>query len=128
MKYLSLENIKRIEEIKNLINNEITDFDNYTYVGIRFEDKEYSVGDICLTSKSNPDRDDERVFPDYGTEEYTELEDLNGACAWNLDAFNWTTDHGATEHAYIIAGNDAEYGEDEGEIIIEDAKVLEILF
>jgi len=122
-------NVRRIEEIKWLLNHEVTNFDDYAHIGIRFEDRKHSVGDTCANSKGNPDRFDERSFPEYGTAEYEELEELNGACAYSIR--NFMPSESATyftDHAYIVAGNNAEYGEDDGEIIIEDAVVLEVLF
>lgn len=62
--------------------------DMYYYIGIRFEDKDREVGEICECSKHNLDREDEREFPVYGTPEYDELPELDGTSAWNLETCN----------------------------------------
>lgn len=122
--YLTEDKIKRIEEIKEVIESSINDYD---YYGIRFEDKEYKIGDICFNSKSNTNREDERDFPEFGSEEYNELEELDGTCAWSL--YNrFTKWSGGTDHCYLIGGHYAEDGEDLNELIIRDAEIIEIIF
>ncbi|MEC5268885.1 hypothetical protein P9G49_07185 [Heyndrickxia coagulans] len=59
----------------------------YYYIGIRFEDKEREIGDVCECSKHNIDREDEREFPEYGTPEYDEMLELDGTSAWNLETY-----------------------------------------
>lgn len=53
------------EEIKAMM---IDLEEEHEYVGLRFEERAYQVGDIVANSKSNMDRVDERDFPVYGTE------------------------------------------------------------
>ena len=60
---------------------EIAENESYEYVGVRFEDKVREISDVCECSKHNPDREDERDFPVYGSEEYEDLPELNGASA-----------------------------------------------
>ena len=128
-----------VEALKSKV-NEIVEAheDDYYFFGIRFEDKGREVGDICENSKDNADREDEREFPEYGTPEYDELPELNGACAWNVEdmdrvikADRWRNDGMATaltEHIYLIAGNRAnDGGLDDGEVCIENAVVLAVL-
>lgn len=106
---------------------------DYHEVGIRFENKEREIGEICENSKNNYDREDEREFPEYGTEEYEEMEEFGGTSAWDLKSFD---DWGApeeflTKHCYIVAGNyltDRDAGLDDGEIVIENAKVIAKIF
>lgn len=51
---------------------------DYDDMGVRFEDKKRKVGEIIMDrSRSNPDRYDEREFPEYGTEEYDNMEELD---------------------------------------------------
>ncbi|MEV3018528.1 hypothetical protein ABNB90_15440 [Paenibacillus larvae] len=114
----------------------------YEFIGLRFEDKEREIGEICKCSRHNADREDEREFPDYGTDEYWEMEKLDGTSAWDMAHEN-TYEYSAwdaeqedcrrcflTEHCYVIAGNnvrnhsDADYGE----IVIEDAVVIAKIF
>lgn len=131
---------------------EIENSGEYTYVGVRFENKSREIGSICECSKHNPNREDERDFPEYGTEEYNDMPELNGTSAWMVYGGNtdWAEDvdaskiaafekpsyqkddeyRGNCKHAYIIAGkrhnthNDA----DQGEIVIANATVTHILY
>ena len=131
------------EKIKNIYNNYS---DEYNYIGIRFEDEERQTGDICNNSRHNSDRDDERDFPEYGSQEYSDLEELNGASAWNVSPGSSYSDlcvrqnKGSWEkmddeieqstfsmkHLYVIAGNceNTPNIADDNEIVIEDAVVL----
>ena len=110
------------------------DFDgNYYEVGIRFEDKEREVGEICENSKNNYDREDEREFPEFGTEEYDEMDEFDGTSAWDLRDFeDWgTPGEYMTKHCYIVAGNDLtnkDDGLDVNEIVIENASVTAKIF
>lgn len=105
--------------------------DEYWYIGIRFEDKEREIGDICENSKHNIDREDEREFPEFGTEEYNNMAELFGTSAWNLETYNDFKGGFNTYHCYIVAGNqiaNQDDGLDDNEIVIVNAKVLEIIF
>jgi hypothetical protein len=128
---------------------EIVENGEYEFYGIRFEDKSYSVGDVVANSKHNPDREDERDFPEYGTKEYEECEDLDGASAWRcVDSYGRFIDECLTsnggwretmdseafsmcdcEHVYIVAGNreNTHDDSDENEIVIESAVVIGVL-
>ena len=110
----------------------------YEYIGVRFENKEREIGGICESSKDNPDRVDERDFPEYGTPEYDEMPERDGTCAWDLrDEFKvnkfWLdTDveiaYPEQNHCYIVVGNKVQNAWnkllDEDEIIIIDAEVV----
>lgn len=115
--------------------------DEYKYIGIRFENKVYKVGEICENSRGNIERDDIRDYPDYGTEEYNNLPQLSGTCAYDLSqrrAYDINTDRDNrpastqinAKHCYIIGGNETapDYAEDDCEIIIKNAKVIKQLF
>jgi hypothetical protein len=119
--------------------------DDYDYIGIRYEDKLRQIGDICECSKDNPDRADERDFPEYGTEEYENLPDMPGTSTWGLNHYvltsktgccnyaDWAADwdcekYYPSAHCYIVVGNHAVSGLDEGEICINDAVVLEVMY
>lgn len=117
--------------------------DTYDFIGLRFEDKEREIGEICENSKHNSDRDDEREFPQYGTEDYEEMEELEGTSAWDLAAKDTTTvgifenteddctRHFETYHCYIIAGHDTgskDMDLDVNEIVIKNAKVIAQIF
>lgn len=121
---------------------ELTDkyFFDFDLIGVRFEDKERVVGEIITDrSKSNIDREDDREFPEYGTEEYEEMEDLDGVSAWNTEnEYGWGSSYGSedrdanklftSEHCYLLGSSRGDSGEDCNEIIMDDAKVLEVLF
>ncbi len=116
--------------------------DNYYYIGVRFEDKQREIGETCENSKDNPDREDEREYPEYGTEEYDELWELNGASAWDVSEEHIyrhnVTDRDKdklaskvyfTKHCYLVVGdNSMDTGADYGEIVIKDAKVVKQYF
>lgn len=116
------------------------DYDgDYYYVGIRYEDKMRAVGDVCECSKHNAG---EREFPNYCTEEYEELDELNGTSAWHLEGYLESLDlagsqtdliesrFGHVKHAYIVVGSytDTPIDADDGEIVIEDATVVKVIF
>ncbi|MGX7199233.1 hypothetical protein [Enterococcus nangangensis] len=109
----------------------------WEHVGLRFEEKAYKVGDIISDSKANPDRVDERDFPDFNLEEYEDLPELPGVSTWVKEAFDGKDileimrHH---KHAYIVVGNDdAWYGEVDGifldldELVIENGQVAVVL-
>lgn len=113
----------------------------YDYIGIRFEDKVRTVDELIEDySRSNPDREDEREFPEFGTEEYFEMEELDGICAYNAKhKYGWGTGIDRSNdydvdvwyngsHCYLLGSNSMEYGEDDGELIMRDAIVLEVLY
>ncbi len=114
----------------------------YDFIGLRFEDKEREEGETCETSRHNLDREDEREFPEYGTEEYEEMFELDGTSAWHIeyDAMLGYNDRDMDKdaeslhnvyHAYIIGGNEITNKDDaldEGEIVIKNAKVIAKLY
>lgn len=117
--------------------------ESYYYVGLRFENKEYLVGEECDWSKSNVDREDERDFPEFGTEEYEEMESMGGTSAWDMaqpyvykihpseDIKDDCRNHFITDHCYIIVGNrktSADVPLDDNEIVIADAVVAAVIF
>lgn len=106
---------------------------DYYEVGIRFEDKEREVGEICENSKNNYNREDERDFPEYGTAEYDEMEEFDGTSAWDLRNYDdWgRPEDFMTKYCYIIAGDNLtnqDDGLDYNEIVIENAKVIAKIF
>lgn len=118
----------------------------FELIGIRFEDKQRAIGEVLPDSKYNDGRLDERDFPEYGDEGYEDLPDAGGACAWTIEqaledikdiSERRSEDDAAEEsffarHCYIVAGNnegfEIDHVRDEGEIVIENAEVLEQLF
>lgn len=134
-----------IGELKEKIAQAVEKYDklhgngDYYYVGVRYEDKLRQIGDECECSKHNAgDRD----FPAYDTPEYEELDELNGTSAWSannyLSNYDLSGDQSIlvsdkfkhVKHAYIVVGqyDNRPSDADDGEVVIEDAKVVEILF
>ncbi|MNW42239.1 hypothetical protein D3C74_194030 [compost metagenome] len=115
--------------------------DNHYYIGLRFENKVREIGEECEYSRHNFDREDEREFPEFGTDEYEEMEVLDGTSAWDMSIDN-TFEYSATaaekevsryfttDHCYVIAGNRQGRHDDpdHGEIVIKDAVVIAQLF
>lgn len=121
-----------VAEILKKVNNE-----GYGVVAIRHcaEDESYIVGDICRNSF------DWNYELDHSTYEDEEQVELNGTCGLHIIGFE-NLDEEETEEAVemfdkamkesqvyggsvvVIAGNYFEYGNDENEVIIEDAEVI----
>lgn len=127
--------------VKDLVNKalEIAEKNelDYNFFGIRFENKDRNVNDIIYDcSRFNNNREDERDFPDFESEEYYELPSADGVSAWCLEEMErtarrygertcesfWYT----TNHCYLLGSNDLDHVDimDDGEIILVDAKVL----
>ncbi len=119
---------KKYEDVIKLIKER-----KFRIIGVRSlcDDEEYNIGDICRYSY-----DWNHVY-DRSTYGYENVQ-LNGTCAINtfID-YVWDEDEeivekieAAYEKAYwkeevvLIAGNKWEYGEDDNEVIIEDAEVI----
>lgn len=116
----------------------------YQVVGIRFENKERAIGESVEASKHNIDREDERDFPEFDSEEYEEMYELDGSSSWGwhswddvlLRQFNANgkaCDQSPTHHAYLIAGDYSQEDHDEilldqGEEVVVDAVVLHKFF
>ncbi len=99
--------MNRIEEIKNEC--------EYEYIGIRIQEDAFAEGDVL---------DNSFVWIDG---ECTD-EELNGTCAINLYDAKLALENGYYgEHVAVVAGDSREWGQDEGEIIIKDAVVIEVL-
>ena len=133
------------KEIKEKIEKAYNEYENeYEYIGLRFENKDREIGDICENSKHNPNRDDSRDFPEYGSEEYEKLPEFEGTSAWDLSISDmhrtWFGEYmeedeeshypAEVSHAYIIAGNEIDNNPDRDfdEIIIKKAEVIAIIF
>lgn len=131
-----LEN--KVEETQEINVEEVIEEleDEYNFVGIRFEEKEYQEGEVIADSKHNPDREDEREFPDFNSEEYEELEELPGVSTWNkmsYSAKNWKVISKYYSHVYIVVGDNGWTDEvddcvlDDDELVIENGKVAIVL-
>lgn len=129
-------NYEELKALMEQIEDEKDDGFGSIVVGIRFDNKLYSVGDELPNTKDDPEREDERDFPEFGSDEYNDLPELDGTSAWETNAW-WLKDKDfssadgfETDHAEIIYGaiSDDDYSPDQGEILISDAKVAKILF
>lgn len=121
---------------------------DYAYIGLRFENKGREIGEVIVDrSRHNAEREDDREFPAYGTEEYEEMEELDGVSAWDLSALSernypgfgrareadpnkdctWYFD---ADHCYVIAGNVKRTHDDadDGEVVIRNAVVITQIF
>lgn len=103
------------EAIENILNRieEIIEESEFEYIGIRVQEDEFVKGKIL---------DNSYVWIDG---EPTDNE-LDGTCAIMLKDTELAKGYFGS-HIAIIGGNDMEYGEDLGEIIIKNAEVMEVL-
>lgn len=134
----------KVVEMKELVEElfaQIEEQDEYYVYGLRFEDKDRQVGEICENSRNNVDREDERDFPEFGTQEYAEMDEMDGTSAWNVESslmqinenLNYNTSVFGSKHAYIIAGYDTGWEQnngviDDGEVVIQEAVVLHKIY
>ena len=114
------------------------------FIGVRWEDKERVIGESVNNSRHNIDREDEKDMPEYGTEEYEEMDELDGSSAFGLYSVIEMFKHDVkktpdkplkdffqTYHCYLIIGDDFtnwDDGLDDGEVVIENAKVMEVFY
>lgn len=129
--------VMTIEEIKR-----ICEKSDFSYFGLRADDMEYQIGDICNNSHQ---LFQDPIFDDFGSLLYPAVDDpenpyygyydageLDGTCAIKFDPEDESSIMNALEtmkmysgmNLYIIAGDSVEYGNDEDEIIIRDAEVV----
>lgn len=107
----------------------IKEQDEYCVFGVRFEEKERQVGEICENSRNNIDRDDERDFSEYGTSAWCEESILS-----QLDSLkNLSVSMFGSQHAYVVAGYSTGWEQnngliDDGEVVIQDAVVLHKIY
>ena len=124
------------EELRKRVEKELTEDveEKFYVIGLRFENVERKVGDIIEEySKDNSEREDERDFPEYGTKEYEELEELDGISSWDINFWEYqltdwsdeTTFEG--DHIYLLGGEKHSFGPDDHELVIEDAEIIAII-
>lgn len=101
-----------IEYVLNNIEN-IQDQYDYDYIGVRTQENAFTKGEILENSYVWFDGE-------------STGEELNGTCALMLSDVKQVTGY-CGQHVAIIGGFYGEYGQDLGEIIIEEAEVLEVL-
>lgn len=118
--------VKKMEEIKKILGKE-----EYEFYGIRMDDAEYNIGDTCQISHQWWQDD-----PEDGSEYVADMSawdggKLSGTCSFEvtIDTLEDIIDlaksaFGYYNKMYLIGGDVAEGGNDAGEIIIADAKIL----
>ena len=100
-----IKNIKKVAEEMDL------SWD-YEFVGVRVQEQEFELDTIEHLSHVWDNGDDTGV-------------ELDGICVCSLDRLGVNNYFG--DHVAIICGNEAEYGEDDGELIIRDAEVVKVI-
>lgn len=103
-----------IEQVKKIA--EENDMD-YECIAIRVQEVPFELGEMSHVSHRWDDGDDTG-------------EELDGVCGTkvsSIKAANAITAYYYGEHLAVIAGNHYTYGEDDGEVVIEDAKVIAII-
>lgn len=131
MKMMTVEDIKKVCKESG-----------FGYFGLRADNMEYSVGDICENSHQlfqDPIFDEcgELAYPEINDQSspyygYFDAGELGGTCAVKFDPEDEDSIANALEsvkiysgnNLYIIAGDSIEYGNDDCEIIIRDAEVV----
>ncbi|MCP4370107.1 MAG: hypothetical protein GY797_18635 [Deltaproteobacteria bacterium] len=130
---ITIKNSELEELVKAAMTEEIQD--DFYVIGLRFENKARHVGDIIEeVSRDNSDREDDRDFPEYGTDEYEGMEELEGISSWdinfweevNLNSWSDSTSFDA-DYIYLIGGERHSYGPDDHELVIEDATVISVI-
>lgn len=126
-----------VNRIIDLIQNS-----EYEYFGLRKDDYNYNVGDICnnshqLFQDAQYDYDDNLLYPliEEGIYKgFFDAGELNGTCAIEISLNNSenvitkrleTMKMYPSKNLYLIAGNYCEVGNDINEIIIENAIVID---
>ena len=117
-----------VEEIRNLINEA-----EYDYIGIRADSRDYQIGEVMDNSHQlfqDPQYVDfectELLYPYISEGTYAGFYDggeLDGTCALEVSESNIEEMSYGNKY-YLIGGNSMEYGNDDDEIIINDAEVI----
>ena len=106
--------MKLTDEMLNRIHAVSEDlFYDYEVIGVRIQEQPFELGEMSHVSHVWDDGEDTG-------------EELNGVCADKHDNLNGGHTYFGG-HVAIIAGNSYSYGEDPGEVIIEDPVVVEVL-
>lgn len=104
-------NAEMINTIKKIAEEMDLSWD-YEFVGVRVQEQEFKLGTIEHLSHVWDNGDDTGV-------------ELDGICVCSLDCLGANNYFG--NHVAIICGNEAEYGEDDGELIIRDAEIVKVI-
>lgn len=104
-------NVEMIKNIKKVSEEMGLSWD-YEFVGVRVQEQDFELGTIEHLSHVWDNGDDTGV-------------ELDGICVCSLERLGVNNYFG--DHVAIICGNEAEYGEDDGELIIRDAEVVKVI-
>jgi len=138
---ITFEGMDNIEVLVSKIKTAMDNSD-YCYYGLRKDDYQYKIGDICHKSHQlwqDPEYDwdtDELIYPYIEKGTYAGFYDggeLDGTCAIvvyldNIEEAIQAMNIYSADHLYLIAGDYASSGNDQYEIVIENATVLDILY
>jgi|SRR5690625_391085 len=137
-----------VKEMFEIIKEEIEELLDEGYlVGVRFEEKERKEGDV-ITDVSRHDlyREEEREYPEYGSDDYFELPELDGVSAFEAEFFEEFVTPGFNQseflnddarnaflasRAYIIYSyedSNKDDALDHGEIVLVEPTVHKVLF
>jgi hypothetical protein len=89
---------------------------DYEYIGIRFQEQEFELGELDHASS---------VWVD-GEETDEEMDGVSVIDVRKLGVLSGSNFYDG-DHIAVIGGNSATYGEDLGELVIEDPVVIEII-
>lgn len=108
------------EELKSLLDR-ISEESEYSYIGVRTQEEPFTLGDIDHVSS---------VW-DNGEESGEYLDGISCTNANSPAIRMHCGDHGSSfyygKHLAILGSNDVTYGEDVGELIMKDARVIYII-
>ena len=143
------------EAVKTYLIENIDSLRNKYTVALRYDNVDMVVGSELEYSKTNIDRDDERDFPFFGSDEYKNMETLEGTCCYVLnnkeDYRNFTyeleefmddeglrgsginsKEHSLFNHCSIVIGTENtdcdQLLEDEGEILLTGCTIAKRLW
>lgn len=100
-----------IETIKSIVDEMELDYE-YEYIGVRVQEQEFSLGKMDHVSHVWDNGNDTGI-------------ELDGVCVSKISSLGTNEYWG--KHAAIVCGYSAEYGEDDGELIIRDAEVVAVI-
>ena len=119
-----------INQAKELI-TQIKAEGGYEYIGFRFDGRDMEVGECFGNSKHNPNRANERDFPEYGAEDYENMIELDGTSCYDDNFFMEVYASGKMDFfdetkCYLIASNEEGCHDypDEGEMLLKNPIVL----
>lgn len=111
--------------------------EDWDYVAVRQDDRDLDVGFVFDNSKHNPDRFDERDFPQFGSDEYENLPEIDGTSCWYCSEFydlatkdpygEFSQWH---DHLYVVVSNESGYHDDpdHNETVLRSPVIVKKIF